>query len=280
MPFRRTSIDSSQRTGFYSPKRSRVVGSRIAHSISPDPDAEAYLLAVEAADGEPLEAGVVNVVTDFVVGCKSDGIWDAVKASCILAGARTLAGALVPLVGTAPTNYNFVEGDYSRTTGLVGDYSTKYLSSNRANNADPQNNNHNAAYVSQTGASGLAVIAGGVSNTGDNYTDLIPTISGTRHTNRNSSNTTNGTYTIGLVATSRDSSASYTYKVPGASQATRVISSQTPSSTIVTIFARGGGASGFSDHRISFYSIGESLDLALLDNRVTVLMSGIQNAIP
>jgi hypothetical protein len=30
MPFRRTSIDSNQRTGFYSPKRSRVVGSRRA----------------------------------------------------------------------------------------------------------------------------------------------------------------------------------------------------------------------------------------------------------
>jgi hypothetical protein len=45
-------------------------------------------------------------VNAFVKGCKADGIWSAIKASCILAGADTLAGALVPLVGAAPTNFN------------------------------------------------------------------------------------------------------------------------------------------------------------------------------
>jgi hypothetical protein len=69
--------------------------------------------------------------TTFVNGCKADGIWNAIKASCILAGARTLNGALVPLVGTAPTNFNFVDWCYNRKTGLVGDGSTKYLDSNR-----------------------------------------------------------------------------------------------------------------------------------------------------
>jgi hypothetical protein len=38
MPFRRTSIDSNQRTGFYSPKRSRVVGSRLVGGAGGDPD--------------------------------------------------------------------------------------------------------------------------------------------------------------------------------------------------------------------------------------------------
>jgi hypothetical protein len=37
MPFSRTSIDSNQRTGFYSPKRSRVVGSRVVGATS-DPN--------------------------------------------------------------------------------------------------------------------------------------------------------------------------------------------------------------------------------------------------
>lgn len=37
MPFRRTSIDSNQRTGFYSPKRSRVVGSRSVGGAGGDP---------------------------------------------------------------------------------------------------------------------------------------------------------------------------------------------------------------------------------------------------
>ena len=107
MSIRRTSNRSSQDTGFYNPEFFADVGSRIVYATSPDPDAAAYVLAVQAADNEALEGGVVNAITDFVVGCKSDGIWDAIKASCILAGARTLNGALVPLVGTAPTNYNF-----------------------------------------------------------------------------------------------------------------------------------------------------------------------------
>ena len=109
-----------------------------------DADAIAYVNAVEAADGQLLEFAVGKAINDFVVGCKLDNTWPAIKASCILAGARTLTGALVPLVGTAPTNNNFASGDYNRKTGLVGNGSTKYLDSNRNNNADPQNSNHNA----------------------------------------------------------------------------------------------------------------------------------------
>jgi hypothetical protein len=102
-----------------------------------DTDAQAYITAVETADGAALEEGVKTAINNFVVDCKADGIWSAIKASCILAGARTLNGALVPLAGTAPTNFNFVSGDYNRKTGLVGDGISKYLNSNRANNADP-----------------------------------------------------------------------------------------------------------------------------------------------
>jgi hypothetical protein len=52
-----------------------------------DTDAANYAMRVEAADGEPLEADVFSAINDFVLGCKADGIWDAIKASCILAGA-------------------------------------------------------------------------------------------------------------------------------------------------------------------------------------------------
>jgi hypothetical protein len=245
-----------------------------------DADASAYLQAVMQADGVGLEPAVQLAVNNFIVGCKTDGTWPAIKASCILAGARTLTGALVPLVGTAPTNVGpFVSGDYNRETGLVGNGSTKYLNSNRNNNADPQNNNHNSAYVTSTGALGGTVIAGGINNTGDNYIDLISTVGGARHTNRNSFNQTDGTYSIGFVGTSRSNSGSYSYRIPGAS-GDRSIASEAPSSTIVTVFARAAGLSLFSDHRLAFYSIGESLDLALLDARVTDLINAIGAAIP
>jgi hypothetical protein len=96
-----------------------------------DADAAAYLRAVEAADGQALETPVKRAVDDFFRGTKADGTFSALKAACILCGARTLAGALVPLAGAAPTNNNFVDADYNRETGLVGNGSTKYLDSGR-----------------------------------------------------------------------------------------------------------------------------------------------------
>ena len=126
----------------------RIVLAKGYDGFTDDADATAYLTAVQAADGQVLEPAVRLAVNSFIKGCKADGIWTAIKASCILAGARTLTGALIPLVGTVPTNFNFVSGDYNRETGLVGDGSTKYLDSNRANNADPQNSNHNTCWVS------------------------------------------------------------------------------------------------------------------------------------
>ena len=287
MPFRRTSIDSSQRTGFYSPKRSRVVGSRIAYSISPDPDAEAYLLAVEAADGEPLEAGVVNAVTDFVVGCKSDGIWDAIKASCILAGARTLAGALVPLVGTAPTNNNFVSGDYSRMNGLVGDGSTKYLNSNRAGNADPQNNAHLSVYITAiaSGDPGAApyYISSGAAGTGAKglfraYSYPVLFAHGVLPTANTASALGPNSPLNGFFGYSRSLAASFAYLDSGTTY-TPSTTSQVPTSDKTFVLARNNGsdvAERYSNARVAFYSIGESLDLALLDNRVTRLINEIE----
>jgi len=104
---------------------------RGSQRLPSDPDALAYLAAVAAADGAPVEVGVAVAVDDFFKGTKADGTFSAIKAACLLCGARTLAGALVPLVGAAPTNSNFLPGDYNRQTGLVGDGSTKYLDSNR-----------------------------------------------------------------------------------------------------------------------------------------------------
>ena len=112
-----------------------------------DTDAAAYIAAVEAADGQALEAATQTAINTFVVGCKADGNWNAIKASCILAGARTLSGALVPLAGPAPTNNNFVSADYNRVTGLIGNGATKYLNSNRLNSSDPQNSKHICVYA-------------------------------------------------------------------------------------------------------------------------------------
>ena len=246
-----------------------------------DPDAIAYIAAVEAADGQALEDGVQAAYDDFFIGCKADGIWSAIKASCILAGARTLSGALVPLVGTAPTNFNFVSGDYDRETGLVGDGSTKYLNSNRNTNADPQNNYSVSVWIST---------AGTPLNSTQLYIGAQSTIQGTTSLGISSSQLFTRNRSLGFkflgssaqtgfLGHSRSESANYVTR-SGQTNVTQQESSQAPSNSETSIFAETGTALYRSNARLAFYSIGESLDLAALDTRVSNLITAIGVAIP
>lgn len=239
-----------------------------------DPDALRYIAAVQAADGQPLEAGVRKAINDFIVGCKRDNIWSAIKASCILAGARTLAGALTPLVGAAPTNFNFVSIDYDRKTGLLGNGSSKYLNSNRNANADPQDNFHMSVAVSASG-SGISMGAGSASIGSTQF-------SGSDIRCRSSSAFTRTLQSTdsGLRAMRRTSSAEFISRALGSDQ-THTNASQTPFNGDIFVFARNSSGVGFfTNMRCYWYSIGESLNLALLDARVTGLYSAIGAAIP
>jgi hypothetical protein len=251
-----------------------------------DTDAQAYITAVEAADSQSLETGVKDAINAFVVGCKSDGIWDAIKASCIMAGARTLDGALVPLVGTAPTNNNFVSGDYDRKTGLVGDGATKYLDSNRNNNADPQDDHHWAFYKTQVDTTQNCSF-GIFDNTSSPqlwsfhlWSTLVKAFLSNNQTGPAFDGGNNNV--TGFYGTSRASSASYTARLNG-SDNTVSASSVATQAIPYYVFCRnrvGTGAEVFASSRLSFYSIGEALDLALLDSRVSTLMTAIGAAIP
>jgi hypothetical protein len=244
-----------------------------------DPDAGTYIAAVEAADGQLLEFGVGKAINDFVVGCKQDRIWDAIKASCILAGARTLAGALVPLAGTAPTNNGpFVSGDYNRKTGLVGNGTSKYLNSNRSNSADPQNNNHNAVYATTIASAGSYINARGAagSDTGANAMGAGPFFRSRAATAQTYTSTATG-----LIATNRSNSSAYTARFGGTNNSIST-TSETPLNLNLFVFARNtnGTPEFYGNGRLAFYSIGESLDLALLDARVTALITAFGVAIP
>jgi hypothetical protein len=254
-----------------------------------DTDAAAYITAVETADGQALEEKTKIAIDNFVLGCKADGIWDAIKASCILAGARTLTGALVPLAGTAPTNFNFVSGDYNRKTGLVGNGSTKYLDSNRSQTADPQNNHHLAVQITTTGTGiSIGARAQASSGFGDSHIASVAAFSwpfrsrisafiaaeqGTRST----------VGATGLLAISRSSGSSLISRLSSANE-TIVSTSTTALTGNIGIFARIrtdlSSVDAYSNARLAFYSIGESLDLALLDARVTDLINAFAAAIP
>jgi hypothetical protein len=239
-----------------------------------DSDAAAYITAVETADGQALEEKTKIAIDNFVLGCKADGIWSAIKASCILAGARTLTGALVPLAGTAPTNNNFVSGDYNRKTGLAGNGSTKRLNSNRSNNADPQNSKHVAVYYATV--STLFALGAGGSTGRSGITDT------TAFLNSATSTTLGGTpANNSFVGLSRASASTFTRRV---NQQTNIASStsETPSADDIFLFSRNiaDTLTFFTTSRLAFYSIGEALDLARLDSRVTDLINAFGAAIP
>ena len=255
-----------------------------------DPDAAAYITAVETADGQALEEKVKIAIDNFVLGCKADGIWDAIKASCILAGARTLAGALVPLVGTAPTSYNFASGDYNRETGLEGDGSTKYLDSNRNNNADPQDSKHLAVYIATTLASSANFrshigCAPAGSQVGASIISTDTTIDSARHRVNGSTPAIIASpagLNAGLNGASRNNPSSIISRASAVSTTTSS-ASESPQNANLFVFARNVPPStvdSYSNASLAFYSIGESLDLALLDARVTDLINAIGVAIP
>jgi hypothetical protein len=258
-----------------------------------DADALAYIQSVETADGDTLESGVRVAIDNFVRGCKTDGIWSAIKSGAILAGARTLSGALQPLVGVAPTNFNFVSGDYNRKTGLVGNGTTKYLDSNRVSNAaGTQNNVHLATYVTTAPTAAAArfpiFIGVGDTNNGSMQYGRIQNNGQFYARSHNATADLTGTgSSTGLVATGRDNSSTYTFRENGSST-TFTRSSQSPVDSRFFVFntnvnVAGGAEAGlttYSNARLSFYSIGESLDLALLDARVTNLINAYAAEIP
>ena len=222
---------------------------------------------------------LVQAYDNFIKGCKSDGTWDAIKASCIMAGWDGLNGALNPLKGDAPTNFNFVSGDYNRKTGLVGNGSTKYLNSNRNNNADPQDSKHLAVWrTSQTQQAGL--IGNNTATNGASWIyDGVTSPGDTIRLNTSPSVFLSGTAfpSTGFIGATRSNSSQISYRFSGATT-TASSTSQTPLNENITVFR--GVVNQYAGSRMTFYSIGESLDLAALDSRVSTLMTSINSAIP
>lgn len=246
-----------------------------------DADAKTYINAVESADGQSLENPVKVAINNFVIGCKNDGIWSAIKASCILAGARTLSGALVPLVGTAPTSFNFVSADYNRETGLKGDGATKYINPNRNNNADPQNSKHLAVYATQLQVGNGWYLGGTQSTTGHSFIYFASVLR--MAINANSAGSLGFSHSVGLLGVNRSNSTTIQGRSNKTTQgdgiSTIALASQTPANFTPNLFRRHPG-DNYSNARLSFYSIGEGMNLALLDTRVTTLMTDLAAAIP
>jgi len=231
---------------------------------SGDADAAAYIAAVEAADGQALEAPVKTAITTFIVNVKAQGGWDAIKSACILSGARTFAGALTPLKGTAPTNVLLSSADYSRRLGISAlstYFLSPYIDTNRANNADPQNDKHLGIYITNSFGSTGAFIAGSGFNSGDSTLSVNPTTNDFIRLRTNSTANTNLPWYLGngFTGFSRYSSTLFAGFSNSGIQNTNYSSlSVTPTSSNITLFNRATGGTT-SAETISFYSIGTTI---------------------
>lgn len=249
-----------------------------------DPDALDYINRVETADGERLEPRVRTAINQFVLGCKADGIWALLVTSCIMAGARTVAGAITPLVGNAPTNINFTADDYSRTLGLRGNNTNKYLATGYNNNDTtnfPQNNTHISCFVSASQTNANGVLVGGTNTIGGRLSIHYTTSNNILCRNRASLQSTVSLAPKGFQGHSRDNSSSFKRRfttIAGISDATVTSTSSAPASDLLGVFATGSG-NQLSSARISFYSIGKSLSIPSLDTRVTTLINAIASAL-
>jgi hypothetical protein len=241
-----------------------------------DAAAAAYIAAVEAADGQALEAGVRTAINDFVVGCKADGIWSAISSACILAGSRTLSGALVPLAGSAPVNSNFVGADYNRKTGLIGDAATKTLRVSVSANA--QDDFAMSVWVTQVPSMiDLRCIAGYGTGTNLGTTHIRLRTSSVEFRSRSGGGSSrSGTPPTGLWGHSRSSSSSFVRFIDATSTTAATASSGGSGSNYHIFAARNyadNAASNFSDPRIAWFHFGPAISLPSLSARLSTLIT-------
>jgi len=270
-----------------------------------DAHAGVYLQAVEAADGQSLEPYVAQAINQFVLGCKADGSFSAFRATCIMMGARTISGALVPLAGPAPTALQgWVSSVYNRKTGIqanVDNTTFNYLNINYRHETAPQSSRHLCFYVSQLNPSTAQQSYGGNFGTtttgqGNSFINTF-TNSGAPQRLASRANspggvtaTTNQHASAGFYGTARVNSANYAVRGSGIDE-TLAVTAPTPMPGDLGVFARislptDGGAAGegnpawLSTGRIAFYSFGEGLSMTPLDSRLTTLYTQIQSLIP
>lgn len=255
----------------------KAVRNRRSEAIT-DTDVLAYIAAVETTDGQELENPVKIALSRFIVGCKNDGIFNLITSSCILLGARTIDGALTPLKGPAPTKTGFPNPSGNRRSGLKGNASTWYLSTNVANDSVPQDSQHMAILITEydTGGADLGLMgppsgATGVSKLGTttaNYDYFVAS----RGASVNAGPVLNPPTFLGVSRVGSTES----YWINDSTTGSFTGSSSASDSSIIDVFRENGV---YTNARIAFYSFGSGLtldDLTKLRNRVMLLYQDAQ----
>jgi hypothetical protein len=226
-----------------------------------DRDALAYIRKVEEADNQALEVGVKRALNDFVTGLKTDNLWNSIDAACIMMGARTLLGCLIPLKGPSPTSYNFISSDYNRTTGLRAVSRNEYLDTNILDDTLTPNNIHIGVYFSERFAAEALITAR--NTTTPNGTVQIYNTSGPSiiSLNRSTTGASVGGTAPSFIVSSRTSSSNFQTITQNRTTANFNFGSQNVDTDVnFEIFRRfASGIYTYSSHRISYYTIGKGI---------------------
>lgn len=209
-------------------------------------------------------------INDFIIALKSTGNWDDINSAVLLRGPRTLNGALIALKGVSPTNLNFIESDYNGQTGLKGDGSTKYLDSNlNSSIVFSLSLNHLTCHISEAdtltgtavGLIGTTVSAAGSFVNIHIETDNFVKIQSMAGTVNNTA--ISGRPLTGFIGINRQGSSSYN-RVIGSSNSTYGSSVSQVNGVSITpdeIEVYRVGLKGYTDARLSWYSIGRAVNI-------------------
>jgi hypothetical protein len=178
-----------------------------------------------------------------------------------------------------PTLVIFVSGDHNAVTGLKGDGSTKYVNTNRNNNAEGQNSQSASVYIDTlhtAGTAGTYFGAGGASNGSMQITRMGATPANliTRSRSTTSTTTAGPGGAAGYTGISRDNGSNYSLRANAAS-ATITQASQTPFNGNIFIFRTNDVSPLYTDARLKAYHVGPSITQSVLEGLQNTLFAAI-----
>jgi hypothetical protein len=237
------------------------------------PEVREYLARVEDADSARLETPVLNVM-----GTLAQYRIPLLGGAVFMAGARTLPGALVPMVGPAPTQSNLIGADYTRLQGVKFNGINKVVSTNVVGSTLQQDNHHMGVGISiaPTITGRIGIGHGGSSAGALNIAvpgGLVTQVSYRSRSSASRNLTVTAPEWVDFHGLSRSNSSEYEYRSGSQSITFAQVSSAAATGTI-SVGADSGG-SFFSDAGIRFYTLGTSIDLAEMRTRFNVAVSSL-----